>query len=305
MSVDGVDNSLIGASLKAARETLKLSIADVSSQLHLSEKQIRALEQDDFESFGSAMLARGFIKNYARLLSLDHEPLLEIHRKTFPEDQIQSISYQTENVAYSKAPNLNKSKVLIAGILLILILASVIVYKVIGHQSVAVQSESVAPEAEANVQGGAELMPDASLPAAERVTEDNTTTVTEVPLPAAPEATKPQAQKTETNKLQDKTVEQAPVVKPESPKVATLNTGLVKAKLVFTGPSWISVQDKTGQTVFSKLSKAGTEEFVEGVPPLKFHIGNVSATQIIFNGQSVDLTPNTYNNMARITLGDH
>ena len=115
MSVDGVDNSLIGASLKAARETLKLSIADVSSQLHLSEKQIRALEQDDFESFGSAMLARGFIKNYARLLSLDPEPLLEIHRKTFPEDQIQSISYQTENVAYSKAPNLNKSKVLIAG----------------------------------------------------------------------------------------------------------------------------------------------------------------------------------------------
>jgi cytoskeleton protein RodZ len=148
-------------------------------------------------------------------------------------------------------------------------------------------------------------MPDASLPAAERVTENNATAVTEVPLPAAPEATKPQAQKTETNKLQDKTIEQAPVVKPDSLKVATLNTGLVKVKLVFTGPSWISVQDKTGQTVFSKLSKAGTEEFVEGVPPLKFHIGDVSATQIIFNGQSVDLTPNTYNNMARITLGDH
>jgi len=39
MSVDGVDNSLISATLKAARESLKLSIADVSSQLHLSENR--------------------------------------------------------------------------------------------------------------------------------------------------------------------------------------------------------------------------------------------------------------------------
>ncbi len=76
-------------------------------------------------------------------------------------------------------------------------------------------------------------------------------------------------------------------------------------KLLLTGSSWIGVHDKNGKTVFSKLAKAGTEEFVEGLPPLKFHIGNASATQVIFNGETIDLTPSTYNNMARITVGDH
>ena len=67
MSDDGINLSSIGASLRAARESQSLSVEKISSQLHLSEKQIQALEQDEFQSFGSAMLTRGFIKNYARL----------------------------------------------------------------------------------------------------------------------------------------------------------------------------------------------------------------------------------------------
>ena len=57
---------LIGASLRQARLSEGLTLEDVSAQLRLSEKQITALEEDDFDGFGSAMLTRGFIKNYAK-----------------------------------------------------------------------------------------------------------------------------------------------------------------------------------------------------------------------------------------------
>ena len=308
MSADGINLSSIGALLRAARESQSLSVEKISSQLHLSEKQIQALEQDDFQSFGSAMLTRGFIKNYARLLSLDPEPLLEAHRKNSPQDQIQSISYQSEPIVSKKAPNLKKSRVLLFGVMFILTLLGFMAYKMINHKTAEGEGDAVsakqAQEAEANVAVNSELMPGAALPAAERTAALDGTTVTEVPLPADPEVTKPQLQKNEVNKAAEKAVDQTPEAKTETTKSESLNANLAKAKLVLTGSSWISVQDKTGKTVFSKLAKAGTDEFVEGVPPLKFHIGNVSATQIIFNGQPVDLTANTFNNMARITLGD-
>ena len=86
-------------------------------------------------------------------------------------------------------------------------------------------------------------------------------------------------------------------------KKVAVGASLVRVKLVFTGNSWVSVKDKSGNTIYDKTAKAGGEEYVEGVPPLKFHIGNVSATQVVFNGETVDLSPNTYNNMARVTLG--
>lgn len=308
MSADGINLSSIGALLRAARESQSLSVEKISSQLHLSEKQIQALEQDDFQSFGSAMLTRGFIKNYARLLSLDPEPLLEAHRKNSPQDQIQSISYQSEPIVSKKAPNLKKSRVLLFGVMFILTLLGFMAYKMINHKTAEGEGDAVsakqAQEAEANVAVNSELMPGAALPAAERTAALDGTTVTEVPLPADPEVTKPQLQKNEVNKAAERAVDQTLEAKTETTKSESLNANLARARLVLTGSSWISVQDKTGKTVFSKLAKAGTDEFVEGVPPLKFHIGNVSATQIIFNGQPVDLTANTFNNMARITLGD-
>lgn len=308
MSADGINLSSIGALLRAARESQSLSVEKISSQLHLSEKQIQALEQDDFQSFGSAMLTRGFIKNYARLLSLDPEPLLEAHRKNSPQDQIQSISYQSEPIVSKKAPNLKKSRVLLFGVMFILTLLGFMAYKMINHKTAEGEGDAVsakqAQEAEANVAVNSELMPGAALPAAERTAALDGTTVTEVPLPADPEVTKPQLQKNEVNKAAERAVDQTLEAKTETTKSESLNANLARARLVLTGSSWISVQDKTGKTVFSKLAKAGTDEFVDGVPPLKFHIGNVSATQIIFNGQPVDLTANTFNNMARITLGD-
>jgi cytoskeleton protein RodZ len=39
-------------------------------------RQIEAMEREDFESLGQAVFARGFVRNYARLLGLAPDPLL-------------------------------------------------------------------------------------------------------------------------------------------------------------------------------------------------------------------------------------
>jgi cytoskeleton protein RodZ len=62
--------------LLAERRRQGLSLGDISRQLKLSVRQVEALERDDFKSFRGAVFVHGFIRNYAKLLRLDAEPLI-------------------------------------------------------------------------------------------------------------------------------------------------------------------------------------------------------------------------------------
>src|SRR6202049_3895771 len=65
-----------GARLKATREAAGLSLDQVAQQLKLAPRQVRALEEEDFAQLPGRTFARGFVRNYARLLNLDGEDLL-------------------------------------------------------------------------------------------------------------------------------------------------------------------------------------------------------------------------------------
>ncbi len=310
---------LIGVTLRDAREAQKLSVEEVALRLRLSEKQINALEADDFSIFGSAIFVRGFIKSYARFLSIDPQPLLDAHLGMYPQEQPQFITYKNVGVVKLVDGGVSKLTALIFGVLLIAALFVWVAYKIWAYQSNTNKADRPLPTVSMEQNVTPEPLPDAASPEALEKTE---TIVTEIALPKVTETvglvTKPELKAT-LDKLTEQTISAAAVkpepaksepaktelAKTELAKTALVTTGFVRVKLLLTGSSWIGVHDKNGKTVFSKLAKAGTEEFVEGLPPLKFHIGNASATQVIFNGETIDLTPSTYNNMARITVGDH
>jgi cytoskeleton protein RodZ len=65
-----------GEQLRAARERLGLSVADAASRLHLRTMFVEAMENEQWTLLGETVYARGFVRNYARLLGLDPEPFL-------------------------------------------------------------------------------------------------------------------------------------------------------------------------------------------------------------------------------------
>jgi cytoskeletal protein RodZ len=65
----------IGEILKRTRESKNLTIETVNRETKISVVMIRALEQDDLESFGSETYLKGFLRNYARYLGLDPDQL--------------------------------------------------------------------------------------------------------------------------------------------------------------------------------------------------------------------------------------
>ena len=61
--------SSVGPRLRAAREAQGLSVEEAAGRLRLMHRQIDAMEREDFESLGQPVFARGFVRNYARLLA--------------------------------------------------------------------------------------------------------------------------------------------------------------------------------------------------------------------------------------------
>ena len=66
----------VGQQLRAAREARGLTADDVAKAIKLSFRQVKALEADDWPNLPGKTIIRGFVRNYARLLTLDSSQLM-------------------------------------------------------------------------------------------------------------------------------------------------------------------------------------------------------------------------------------
>ena len=72
------DELFVGASLKKARETKKLSIEDVAKGLYVAPSIVIALEEEAFDKIGPVVFIKGHLKNYATFLGLPAEEMLKV-----------------------------------------------------------------------------------------------------------------------------------------------------------------------------------------------------------------------------------
>jgi cytoskeleton protein RodZ len=297
---------LLGALLQSAREQHGLSIDDISNRLRLSPRQIKALENDDFASLPEAMITRGFIRNYARLLGMDAEPLLQAYRAFVPSsDSPRAISIQSENILISGSNKRPWLMYMLASLVIALLVGAWLIYvDYVPEQSTqqaakpvsATKAETVA-EPDAKTESGTytESLPMAALPAAERAQEDTAPAVAAAPSPAAPPEVKP-----------------GPAAPAVAGGTATTSSAsnptqagdkmVAKLKFTFSDHTWVSVTDRNNKEIFNKTKAAGSEDTVEGEPPFKVVIGNVAGSKLVFNDKPVDLAPYTKLNVAHLTL---
>lgn len=81
-----------------------------------------------------------------------------------------------------------------------------------------------------------------------------------------------------------------PVTAAPAPKaVASVPPGIDSLNFSFTGKSWISVRDATGQELVYGLKNAGQAVTVTGQAPFSINIGNVNVTALSRNGRAVNL----------------
>ncbi len=282
----------MGAVLSAAREQQSLTIDDVCTRLRISPRQVRALESDDFSALPEATITRGFIRNYARLLGIDAEPLLQSYRASAPSKAPPALTLASENILISGKDSQPWLKYILASILIALLVGAWQLY--MDYMPKPVTAEMPAKNTDADHDAAQEVageaattepLPMPALPAAERASGE---TVLPEGVPAAPsvDAQTPAA-------VTPEAVTQQPVV---ATKAAA------KLQLSFTGKSWVNVTDKDKKIIFDRIMTAGSEAAIEGQPPLTVVIGNAPVSKLTFNDKPVDLALYTKVDVARVTL---
>jgi cytoskeleton protein RodZ len=297
----------LGDVLQAARVAKALSLQDVSDNLRYSVKQIDALEKGAFDLLPDAMITRGFIRNYARLLEIDAEPLLASYRQSVASESDNMIAVRSSmrpvQLTKESQPWL---KYILASILVLLFLLAWLFYVDYMPKPSNVTADKAPEVVDEAVTTVTEPLPEIALPTAQRLAEDDSVAPD---LLAAPNAAAQSATNAADVKPADALAQTdlQPLAPPVTQQMVPATTSLVKpadktVSMVFTAQTWVSVTDKSGKVVYEKMSHNGDKETINVAPPLNLVIGNASGTKLNFGGKDIDLTPNTKDNVARITL---
>lgn len=264
----------VGQTLRDAREAQGLGVDDVAARLRLMRRQIEAMEADDFDALGQPVFARGFVRNYARLLGLAPDPLLADMGGATAEP----VAVRPE------APLPSRNWLTSPWLLLALFGVAVLAVVPVALYWWLNSDEDEMP-------AGATWAPDvapATPAAAGTVPADPPVAAEAPPTPEAVPAV-PAVQDAGTV-----AADEAP------PAVAPVVRGVLQ--LEFGADSWVEIRDATGRMLHRKLDTAGSSIEVRGEPPFDVVVGNAAQVRMTYNGRPIDLKPFIDVTVARFTL---
>jgi cytoskeleton protein RodZ len=276
----------VGQQLRAAREEKNMSAADVAKLLKLSAHQVVALEEDDWSRLPVTVI-RGFVRNYARLLKLDPEPLMQaLTALQMPPPPKLDLPAGTNTTL----PEMGKVErrdyaAVLSGLALVVL--AVLAYFFVP------QDFWQAKIMELTTSGKPSVVSEKSEPAPVEASP------AQMPSQPANAPVAPAAAVSQEPAVQSQPIQQAVPSAPGSPAGSLPSSGL---KLSFAQPSWVEIRDRSGQIIFSQLNPAGSQRDIEGQPPFALVIGNATNVTVQYKGKVVELSQRSKDDVARLNL---
>ena len=274
--------STAGGLLRQARQAQGLHIAALAAAIKVVPRKLELLESDQFDQLPDATFTRALAQTVCRTLKIDATPILAL----LPPPKAHRLEQIAEglNTPFHERPgrlvpkewaSLTSPVLWIVGVIGLMTLA---VYTVPAEWlQLSTSAVTRPPAADATVAPVAVA----------------TTAVAPVPESAAsagaPDAAAP---------VSAAASEPIAGVAPDAVATAAAS-GVLQFRT--TAPSWVEVTDSRGQSLISRVLQTGEEVGLDGVPPLKVRIGNVSGTQVTFKGQPVELAKSR-DNLAKLEL---
>ena len=329
-----------GRLLHEARLDLRLAPEDVAQILHLSSKQIVALEQDDYKNLPGPTYVRGYLRSYAQLLGLSPEKLLESYNGlTIPSKPI-SLPQSAPPPQITSSDRLIKAATLgVAAIVLGLVYlwwrseeetpTAPSSPPAVANQTLAIvppappsppENMSVPSAAGTSVATNSATSPAVTEPALQAVT-GNAARSPNIATPAAPVPATKAAPSNGQVTVSGMIINVAPTEPPKQASPATPPrtdralertrraaepAGVPRSRMVLRAihESWVDVRDARDNKLLYENVPAGRSIAIEGVAPFSVFLGNAEGVRVEFNGQNFDIGRYKRGQVARFTLGD-
>jgi cytoskeleton protein RodZ len=322
-----------GTMLREAREARRITLEEAAKKLHLSVKQITALEQDDYKTLPGSTYVRGYLRSYSQLLGLPADKLLDTYNKLMTPPEPIALPLSTPPPQVTSSNHIVKAATVL--VLVLLISLAFVWWRGQDDESpapvekqTASLDQSLAPES-AGRDGAAEKLasPTVGNGAAATTTAPSVPGASEnIPAPKAdarPDiaaAEKPKTAQIQVSPGQATISGMILNVSPTDPSKPPVRTdraltrakqevalpGVPRSRLVLRAAqeSWADIRDAKENKLLYETVPAGHSVSIEGLAPFSVFIGNADGVKLEFNGKAFDINQHKRGQVARFTLGD-
>ena len=240
-----------GELLRKERERRSITQLHIAEELHLDARVVAAIEDNRFEQMGPAVYARGHLRQYAALLGLSPQLVIERYEALTGVQEIPAPIPASVASAPIDMERRSLAGPLWSGVALIALTLGWWLWSTVSTPGDPMQSS----------------VPD------EAVTEAGSLPSTLPPEPA--DASEPAAQ--------------PPPVSNAVPAAAASETAAIQVRLQlqFNEASWTEIYDATGKRLMFGLGESGKVSTLAGVPPIRVTLGKASAVTVQVNDSPV------------------
>jgi len=301
-----------GEQFTQAREVLGLSVEQVSQELNLSVKILRAIESGTPQALPNPVFVRGYIRNYAKRLGLDPD-LAARQFEAIPGVNLTPTAVRSAVSIGAREHNRSSfTRVLTWSLLLAVIVAA---GWWAGEQYGLFEQSAEAPaersadavvviEHESSSPAATGQVPSFSLP--QQPEEQGLPSVAPSEAPALPGDEIPE-EASSAPVADESTAAQSEMTSPQTADTAApesvSETSLTSLMISFIDDCWVQIRDADGASLFAGVARAGSDLDLQGAEPLSVVIGRVDAVgEITYKGEPVDLLSMSSRNVARFNL---
>lgn len=314
-----------GAMLREARESLGISIGDVSSRTRLSVDQIRAIEEEDLERLPEPVYVRAFLRAYAKAIGIDYEPVVNDYVTRCGGGGVRIPEHAPEEafreVAYYDTPRPSRWK--FVGLLALIVVVTLGIWGVYsgtfarlmeadGTEAAKVENgvsevaPNVAPAPEAPKTTAPVEVADASKPEASAAqtlasAPEAEQTAPQTPLPAAPAEESVSVSAAPAQPAAPVEVPAA-AVEAAAQTAETVPAETYAAEFHTSASCWVHVIAPDGQNLIAREMKPGETQSVALPAGTRVTVGNPPALILTLDGHPYDLGGVTQRGVARFMI---
>jgi cytoskeleton protein RodZ len=309
----------VGKTLQDEREAQELTVDDIAEQLRLDKRIIEAIEQDDFDVLPSAMYIRGYLRNYAKILSADADKIIAQYNEQAPEppEIIPDVKHVTQISSRDKP--VKAFTYLVTFILVLLLIA--------WAQSRYIVRDEPVDQTVRFIQDEDELEPIEEMVSEPQTSEPEMSQTFDPTIDTTIEFSDSSISDTNIIDLESSEIldDVSADLQPDdneddllivSDAVSTNDVAFSQEGIeeIMSGPdtivlrlsadSWVEIYDANQKKIFLDLGRSGDELFLRGTAPFKIKFGFSQGVSLEYNGESFDPAPFSVAGVARFTLGD-
>ena len=318
-----------GEVMRQRREERGLSIKDVAKSLNLTTRVITALEENEYKKLPGITYTRGYIRNYAHLLDLAPDPLVDALMVKIKDETIEIVEpFPTGQESHDNSRTVTLGTFVVGAIIIGL---SIVWWQ--GHdrepsRQTEANTDSTLPadvsdttstdtsltgkdKSAISSESGAKRNSITTEPLSEMITAgQKNPLLTEMVISEIPQGSNRKTAIAEESEASEQADTATPAVRTADIKPVKDNkirkirpVQRLRIVLQVKEASWADIRDARNNKLLYETVTAGRVITVEGIAPFSIFLGNPDGVDIVLNGKLYNIDQHKQGLVARFKLG--